>query len=80
MIKTNENKAGIIGVINMARLIDSNIGEYEEHYIFESNYIVKLTDNGKIVISNELVQDFYNGAQNINKPRLIQVVNSFCKV
>ena len=80
MIKTNENKAGIIGVINMARLIYSFIGKYEEHYIFESNYIVKLTDNCKIVISKELVQDFYNGVQDINKPGLIQVVNSFCKV
>ena len=81
MKKTNENIAGVIGITNLARPHNQQIGNYIEHYINENfDYSVLLNENGTIRISRELAEDFSANPTNINEPRIIQVANSYRKI
>lgn len=77
MKKTNKNLASIIGIIDLARPHNQQIGNYIEHFENDDNfkYEVVLTDKGAITISFELAQDFAANPTNINEPRIIQVAN-----
>ncbi len=81
MKKTNENLAGVIGITDLARPHNQQIGNYIEHFENDNfKYEVILTDNGAITISVELAQDFAANPTNINEPRIIQVANSYRKI
>ncbi len=78
MKKTNKNLASIIGIIDLARPHNQQIGNYIEHFENDNfKYEVVLTDKGAITISVELAQDFAANPTNINEPRIIQVANSY---
>ena len=57
MKKTNENLAGVIGITNLARPHNQQIGNYIEHYINENfDYSVLLNKNGSIRMDEEQVK------------------------
>lgn len=81
MNKTNENLGGVIGITDLARKHNPQIGYYMEHYFNENfDYAVLLSDKGAITISRALAQDFIIDPTNINEPRIIQVANSYRKI
>lgn len=81
MRETKTNVSGVIGITDLARTINPEIGEYIKHYIDEDfNLSILLKNNGKINMSLELAQDFERDAVNINQFRIIQVANSFQKI
>lgn len=81
MRETKTNISGVIGITDLARTINTEIGEYIKHCIDEDfNLSILLKNNGKINMSLELAQDFERDAVNINQFRIIQVANSFQKI
>lgn len=81
MRETKNNILGVIGITDLARTINPEIGEYIKHCIDEDfNLSILLKNNGKINMSLELAQDFERDAVNINQFRIIQVANSFQKI
>jgi hypothetical protein len=81
MRETKTNILGVIGITDLARNENPEIGEYIKHCIDDDfNLLVLLKNNGKINMSLELAQDFERDAVNINQFRIIQVANSFQKI
>lgn len=81
MIETKTNILGVIGITDLARNENPEIGEYIKHYIDDDiNLKILLKNNGKINMSLELAQDFERDAVDINQFRIIQVANSFQKI
>ncbi len=57
MNKSTENTNGVTGIVSEARILNPEIGNYEEHFINERfRYIVRLS-NGRLEMSREIVQD-----------------------
>lgn len=81
MRETKTNISGVIGITDLARNVNPEIGEYIKHWIDDNfNLLVLLKNNGKINMSLELAQDFERDAVNINQFRIIQVANSFQRI
>jgi hypothetical protein len=77
MEKTTENRNGINGVLNRARNYDSDIGNYQEHFINEQfNYTVRLS-NGRIVIPMKMAQDQEVQPTSISEERIELVAKGF---
>ena len=58
MNKSTENTNGVTGIVSEARILNPEIGNYEEHFINERfRYIVRLS-NGRLEMSREIVQDY----------------------
>lgn len=73
MIKTENNKKGVIGITKQASLIDKNIGSYKEHFINEYfGYTVKLS-NGVISIPRKIAED-YEVQKGIVTPKRIKEI------
>jgi hypothetical protein len=81
MTKTTENKGGVIVITSLAKNVNTEIGNYIEHF---NNgkfvYSVRLTNNGAIDMSREIAQDFETNAININATRIAQGAYSFRKI
>jgi hypothetical protein len=81
MTKTTENIGGVIGITNLAKNVNTEIGNYIEHFNNgKFGYSVRLTNNGAIDMSREIAQDFETNAININAARIVQVAYSFRKI
>jgi len=81
MQKTNENTAGVIGVISLARDLNQKIGTYVEHYVNENfSYSVLLSNNCAIRMSQEIAYDYEIDPTCITPERIIAVVESFRKI
>lgn len=81
MKKTGENLRGVIAVTNLARQINSEIGDYEEHFINENfGYSVRLSNKGAITMSSEIAQDYEVLPSSVTPQRVQQVANSFRKI
>jgi len=77
MKETKRNSKGIIGILNRARLYNSEIGDYVEHFINEQfNYSVRLT-NGRIIIPLAMAQDQEFQPAIITEERLQRLANTF---
>ena len=79
MQKTTQYQRGVMGITNLARSINPEIGNYVEHYINEMFGISVKLSNGAINLSVEIVQVFeYN--HSIELGRIKNTVKSFRKV
>jgi hypothetical protein len=79
MQKTNAHTNGVIGMTFLARLINPEIGSYQEHYINELfNFTVKLS-NGTINLTIEDAQDYEARPSSVTFDRYKIVANTFCK-
>ena len=70
MNKSTENTNGVTGIVSEARILNPEIGNYEEHFINERfRYIVRLS-NGRLEMSREIVQDYEIQPNSISKERI----------
>jgi hypothetical protein len=77
MIKTNENRSGINAVLLRARIYNSEIGNYQEHFIDDNfNYAIRLS-NGRITIPITMAQDQEKMPISINEERIQTITNNF---
>jgi hypothetical protein len=81
MTKTEEYKNGVIGVTNLARAFEPEIGYYQEHFVNESfGFSVRLSDNGAISMSREIAQDYEAMPNSISQARIEKVAKTFRKI
>jgi len=70
-------KQGVIGITNKARVYNSAIGNYQEHFINDRfDYTVRL-DNGRIEMSREIAQDYEVQPESISEERIKKVAQSY---
>jgi len=80
MQKTTQYQMGVIGITNLAKVINPEIGNYVEHYINEMFGISVKLSNGAINMSVEIVQDFEANPNTIDSIRIEKVAKSFIKL
>lgn len=81
MTKTEEHKNGVIGITNLARTYEPEIGVYQEHSINESfGFSVRLSNNGAISMSREIAQDYEAMPNSISQERIEKVAITFRKI
>lgn len=77
MHKTTENTSGVIAITNKARVYNTDIGIYQEHFLNDRfNYTVRL-DNGRIEMSREIAQDYEVQPSSISEERIMRVAQSY---
>lgn len=77
MTRSTDNKYGIISIIERAKQYDTEIGNYEEHFINESfNYTVRVS-NGRIVVPRSMAQDQEVQPSSISEDRIKSVAANF---
>jgi hypothetical protein len=80
MTKTTKYQDGVMAVISLVKLINSEIGDYQEHFVNESFiFSVKLT-NGVINMSVEVAQDYEAQPSSVTQDRLEKVAKTFRKI
>ncbi|MBP5982258.1 MAG: hypothetical protein KA734_00940 [Fluviicola sp.] len=80
MTKTTKYQDGVMAVISLVKLINSEIGDYQEHFVNESFiFSVKLT-NGAINMSVEVAQDYEAQPSSVTQDRLEKVAKTFRKI
>jgi hypothetical protein len=80
MTKTTKYQDGVMAVISLLKLINSEIGDYQEHFVNESFiFSVKLT-NGVINMSVEVAQDYEAQPNSVTQDRLEKVAKTFRKI
>lgn len=80
MTKTTKYQDGVMAVISLLKLINSEIGDYQEHFVNESFiFSVKLT-NGSINMSVEVAQDCEAQPSSVTQDRLEKVAKTFRKI
>lgn len=80
MTKTTKYQDGVKAVISLVKLINSEIGDYQEHFVNESFiFSVKLT-NGAINMSVEVAQDYEAQPISVTQDRLEKVAKTFRKI
>ncbi len=80
MQKTTQHQRGVMGITNLARSINPEIGNYVEHYINEMFGISVKLSNGAISMSVELAQDFEANPNSIDSIRIENVSKTFRKL
>jgi hypothetical protein len=58
MTKTTKHQDGEMAVISLIKLINSEIGDYQEHFVNESFIFSVTLTNGAINMSVEVAQDY----------------------
>jgi hypothetical protein len=66
-----------MGITNLARSINPEIGNYVEHYINELFGISVKLVNGAINLSVEIVQDFEANPDSVDASRIENIVKTF---
>ena len=79
MQKTTQHQRGVMGITNLARSINPEIGNYVEHYSNEMFGISVKLSNGAISMSVELAQDFEASPSSIASNRIEQIAKTFRK-
>jgi hypothetical protein len=74
MQKTTQYLRGVMGITNLARSINPEIGNYVEHYINEMFGISPKLSNGAITMQVEIVQDFEINPYSIDLVRIENTV------
>lgn len=80
MQKTTQYQRGVMGITNLARSINPEIGNYVEHYINEMFGISVKLSNGAINMTVEIAQDFEANPNSIDSTRIENVSKSFRKL
>ncbi len=80
MQKTTQYQSGVMGITNLARSINPEIGNYVEHYINEMFGISVKLSNGAITMSVEIAQDFETMPSSIASNRIEQIAKTFRKI
>ena len=80
MQKTTQYQRGVMGITNLARTINPEIGNYVEHYINEMFGISVKLSNGAINMSVEIAQDFEANPNSIDSTRIENVSKTFRKL
>lgn len=77
MKKTTTNTRGVIGILNEARVYNSAIGDYQEHFINERfGYTIRLS-NGRIEMSREIADDYEVQPNSVSKDKIERVAQTF---
>jgi len=79
MQETTQYQRGVMGITNLARSINPEIGYYVEHYINEMFGISVKLSNGAISMSVEIAQDFEAHPNSIDSTRIENVSKTFRK-
>jgi hypothetical protein len=80
MQKTNQYQGGVMGITNLARSINHEIGNYVEHYINEMFGISVKLSNGAINMTIEIAQDFEANPNSIDSIRIENISKTFRKL
>jgi hypothetical protein len=80
MQKTTQYQTGVIGVTNLARTINPEIGNYVEHYLNEMFGISVKLANGAINMSVEIAKDLEANPSSIDSNRIEQIAKTFRKI
>ncbi len=78
MQKTTKDTSAVQAITNLARIKNSEIGYYIEHYLSFGYYRVRVR-NGGLNISFEKVADF-NATGKLTDEQIQEVANSFVKM
>ena len=77
MQNTTQYQRGVMGITNLARSINREIGNYVEHYINEMFGILVKLYNGAINMTVEIAQDFEANPNAIDSIRIENVSKTF---
>lgn len=80
MQKTTQYQRGVMGITNLARSINPEIGNYVEHYINEMFGISVKLSNGAVNMTIEIAQDFEANPNSIDSTRIENVSKTFRKL
>ena len=79
MQKTTQYQRAVIGITNLARSINPEIGNYVEHYNNEMFGISVKLSNGSINMTIEIAQDFEANPNSIDSIRIENLSKTFRK-
>ena len=77
MIQTDKYKKEIIGLLKKALEINSQLGEYEKHYLTEKARFVVVLTNGRLEIDIEVIKNFAANSEISVSYKLNAIVQSF---
>ncbi len=80
MQKITQYQRGVMGITNLARSINPEIGNYVEHYINEMFGISVKLSNGAVNMTVEIAQDFEANPNSIDSTRIENVSKTFRKL
>jgi hypothetical protein len=80
MQKTTQYQRGVMGITNLSRSNNPEIGNYVEHYINEMFVISVKLSNGAINMTVEIAQDFEANPNSIDSIRIENVSKTFRKL
>lgn len=80
MQKTTQYQRGVMGITNLARSINPEIGNFVEQFINEMFGISVKLFNGAISMSVEIAQDIEANPNTIDSIRIEKVAKSFIKL
>lgn len=80
MTETTDYQNGVIAVTSLAKVINPEIGVYQQHYINENfGFSVRLS-NGAISMSIEVAQDYEAQPSSVTPDRIEKVASTFRKI
>lgn len=80
MTKTTQYQSGVIAVTSLASTLNTEIGDYQEHFINENfGFSVRLS-NGKRNMSLEVAQDYEAYPSSVTQDRIERVAMTFRKI
>lgn len=80
MTKTTQYQGGVRAVTSLARALNPEIGDYQEHFINESlGFSVRLS-NGAINMSVEVAQDYEAQPSSVTQDRIERVAKTFRRI
>jgi hypothetical protein len=77
MQKTTQYQKGVIGVTNLARVLNPEIGNYVEHYTNEMFDISVKLSNGGLSMTIEIAQDFEANPKSVDTSRIENIAKTF---
>jgi hypothetical protein len=77
MIKSTDYSNGVMAITNLAREINPQIGNYQEHFFIENfGFIVRLS-NGGIKIPSEVAKDYEVNPHTVTRAIVKEVAESY---
>jgi hypothetical protein len=80
MTETDQYRNGVIGVTNLARSINVQIGSYQKHHFSETMGFSVSLSNGAINMSIDIAHDFETQPSSITPDQIKMVANTFRKI
>jgi len=80
MERTTKNRSGVMALTSLARVVNSKIGDYQEHFINEDfGFSVRLS-NGTIRMSIEVAEDYEAQPSSVTQDRINKIANTFREI